>query len=257
MGSGENSLEVSHLSFADDTLLFCQLEKQFLLHLRCILLCFQGVFGLNINLNKSELVRIGDKGDENSFARVMGCETTKLPIKYFGVPLGVKYKDKKTWEPVIDMVKNRLGGWRRNFLSKGGWHTLIKSTLANLPICYLSTLTILVSVARRLETIQCHFLWSDEDEKKRYYLVKCAEVKKLLNSGGLGVRSLVKMNMTLQGKWVWRFMKEDGRLWRMAIEMRWRGFEATGPVGLNRRGYSLGLWKNIMMEWPRFKECNK
>lgn len=70
--------------------------------------CFQGVSGLNINCNKSELVKIGNKGDEKSIARVLGCKTAKFSIKYLGIPLGAKYKDKKTWEPVIDMFESRL-----------------------------------------------------------------------------------------------------------------------------------------------------
>lgn len=64
------------------------------------------------------------------------------------MPLGARYKEKKLWEPVIDMFESRLAGWKRNFLSKGCKLTLIKSTFANLPVYYLSTLTISVSVAK-------------------------------------------------------------------------------------------------------------
>lgn len=49
-------LEVTHIFFADDTLIFCQPEKSTMLNLLCVLLCFQAVFGLNINLKESELV---------------------------------------------------------------------------------------------------------------------------------------------------------------------------------------------------------
>lgn len=58
VGSGGNSIEISHFFFADDTLIYCQTEKTNFLHLRCTLLCFQAIFGLYINLNKSEMVRI-------------------------------------------------------------------------------------------------------------------------------------------------------------------------------------------------------
>lgn len=49
-------IDVSHLFFADDTLTFCQPDLRNLLHLRCVFMCFQAVFGLKINLHKSELV---------------------------------------------------------------------------------------------------------------------------------------------------------------------------------------------------------
>lgn len=57
------------------------------------------------------------------------------------------------------------------FLSKGGRLILVKSTLSNLPIYYLSVLTIPVQVAKQIELIQNRFLWGDPDNKRMYHLV--------------------------------------------------------------------------------------
>lgn len=84
VGRGDNSMVVTHLFFADDTLIFCKPDLKNLLHLRCILLCFQAVSGLKINLNKSELARIGGSGDAGPFARILGCKEVKFPFKYLG-----------------------------------------------------------------------------------------------------------------------------------------------------------------------------
>lgn len=51
---------------------------------------------------------------------------------------------------MIKMFERRLAGWKTNFFSSGGRLTLIKSTLTNLPIYYLSTLMILVKVAKTI-----------------------------------------------------------------------------------------------------------
>lgn len=48
-----------------------------ILNFRCVILCFQVVSGLNINLNKSELVKLADKGDKNRLATVLGCKPMK------------------------------------------------------------------------------------------------------------------------------------------------------------------------------------
>lgn len=45
VGRGDRQIELSHLCFADDTLIFCQPEERIILQLRCILLCFQTVSG--------------------------------------------------------------------------------------------------------------------------------------------------------------------------------------------------------------------
>lgn len=120
---------------------------------------------MKINLLKSELARSGSNGDGSEYAKVLGCKAVMFPMKYLEVLLGAKFKDKYTWELVIEMFENRLMGWKRNFLSKGGRFTLIKSTMSNLPVYYLSILTIPKDIAKKLDNIQCRFLWGDEDGK--------------------------------------------------------------------------------------------
>ena len=53
------SLVMSHLLFADDTLIFCDTDHDQLLLLRMVLIWFEAVSSLKINLGKSELVPVG------------------------------------------------------------------------------------------------------------------------------------------------------------------------------------------------------
>lgn len=160
-------------------------------------------------------------GNGRLYANVLECKEVSLPIKYLGLPFGAKYKNSLSWEPVVEMYERRLASWKRKFLSKGGRLTLIKSTMANLPKYYLSTLTIPVSIAKKLESIQCKLLWGDEEDNRKFHLVKWEEVKKPLKDGSLGIRSIVELNVALQGKWLWRFLHEDDKLWRKIVKIRW------------------------------------
>ena len=54
------SLMVTHLLFADNTLIFCDALPTQIGKLRDILASFEAVSGLHINLAKSELVPVGD-----------------------------------------------------------------------------------------------------------------------------------------------------------------------------------------------------
>lgn len=117
---GDNSMVVTHLFFADDTLIFCKPDLRNLLHLRCIFLCFQAVSGLKINLNKSELARIGGRSDAGPFTRILGCKEVKFLFKYLGVPFGTKYKDLTTWELIINKFENSLMVGKKVFFSRGG-----------------------------------------------------------------------------------------------------------------------------------------
>ena len=53
------SLMVSHLLFADDTLIFCDANIDHMLILRMVLIWFEAVSGLKVNWGKSELVAVG------------------------------------------------------------------------------------------------------------------------------------------------------------------------------------------------------
>jgi hypothetical protein len=86
-----SELKVSHLLFADDTLIFCGAERDHLVHLKGVLLCFEAVSELRINLGKSKLAPIGQVSDMQELASVFGGRIISLPMKYLGLPLGARY----------------------------------------------------------------------------------------------------------------------------------------------------------------------
>ena len=75
------SLKVSHLLFADDTLIFCDTDLDQVLFLRMILIWFEVVSGLKINLGKSKLVPIGMVHNLDLLLNVLGCKQGTLPMK--------------------------------------------------------------------------------------------------------------------------------------------------------------------------------
>lgn len=109
-----------------------------------------------------------------------------LPLKYVDVPLGARYKDSVMWDSVIELSERRLVSWKHNLLSKRGRLTLVKNTLSNIPIYYLSAFTILVKDAKKLESM-CRFLWGDDDDRKKYLLLNWKEVKKLMGHRDLSI----------------------------------------------------------------------
>ena len=81
-------LRISHLLFADDTLIFCEASSDNLIYLRAILTWFEATSRLRVNLGKSELAQVGDVPHLEVLADILGCKTSALPMKYLGLPLG-------------------------------------------------------------------------------------------------------------------------------------------------------------------------
>jgi hypothetical protein len=122
---------LSHLLFADATLIFCEPKVKQLHNLKCLLLCFEVVLGLKINLSKSVIVPIGEVEDVEGLSSILGCGMESLSLTYLWLPSGALYKDPSIWNKVIEKMETRLAGWKRMYLSEGGRLTLIKSMLSN------------------------------------------------------------------------------------------------------------------------------
>ena len=91
--------------------------------------------------------------DLSAMAELLYCRIGSLPLQYLGMPLGASYKALEIWNPIIEKIECRLAGWHKIYLSKAGRLTLLKSTLSNLPTYYISLFPILVSVAKRIESL--------------------------------------------------------------------------------------------------------
>jgi hypothetical protein len=162
--SGPDRGNVSHLLFADDTLVFCGANASQIRHLGALLVCFEAAAGLKVNLSKSALVPVGDVENVGQLAGLLGCGYGVVPLKYLGLPLGASFKLKSMWAGLEDMMVRRLAPWKRLYLSKEGRVTLIKSTLSNMPTYMLSLFPIPADVAKHIEKIQRDFLWGGMNE---------------------------------------------------------------------------------------------
>ena len=247
---GDGSV-VSHLLYADDSLLFCGASKDQLKYLSWLLMWFEALSGLRINLNKSEIIPVGSVENVQDLASELGCGIGSLPSSYLGLPLGAKHKSLGVWNTVEDRFRKRLASWKSQYISKGGRLTLIQSTLSSLPIYCLSLFRMPISICSRLEKIQRDFLWSGSSMAKKTHLVNwktvCTEKKK----GGLGLRRFSILNKALMCKWCWRFANERDSLWRKIISCKFGEEYGGWCSGDIKGGFGVGLWKEIRKEWPQ------
>lgn len=92
-GVGE---EVSHLLFAYDTLVLYEASQDQTVHLSWLLMLFEALLGLKINLNKNELIFIGRVDHLEELMEELGCKEGKRPAIYLGLPLGAPLRSVAT-----------------------------------------------------------------------------------------------------------------------------------------------------------------
>ena len=118
--SPNGGLHISHLLFADDTILFCDASREQLLYIWMVLIFFEAITGLKVNVIKSEIVLVGEVGNLDALARVLCCKVGCLPMSYLRMPLVAHFKDASIWNPIIERMEKKLSGWKWLYLSKGG-----------------------------------------------------------------------------------------------------------------------------------------
>ncbi|RVW17271.1 Transposon TX1 uncharacterized 149 kDa protein [Vitis vinifera] len=218
-GRGEG-MHISHLLFADDTLVFCEESSDEMTYLSWLLMWFEACSGLRINLEKSEMIPVG---------RVLNIDglALELGVKWEGYPLVI-------WECPLGQLSTL---WRCG--------TELKSVFVEGLLCG-------GGMRLRLEKIQRDFLWGGGTLAHKPHLVRwnlvCLEKRK----GGLGVRNLSLMNNALLCKWNWRFANERDALWRNVISLKY-GVEEGGWCTRDVMGRNgVGLWKAIRKKWGLF-----
>ena len=150
---------VSHLQFADDTLILGEKSWTNIRAMRGFLLLFEALSGLKVNFSKSQLVGVNVPSSWLSEAAlVLICKVGSLPFVYLGLPIGGNARRLAFWEPVLNHIKSRLSAWNCNHLSLGGRLILLKFVLSSLPVYALSFFKAPSGLVSSIESILIFFL---------------------------------------------------------------------------------------------------
>lgn len=88
-------MSVSHLQFADDTIIFCEGDLEEVKNLKRVLRCFEVMSELKINYHKSVVCGVGFQEEQTKeFAQTLNYLTKTLPFNFLGLPLGANPRRK-------------------------------------------------------------------------------------------------------------------------------------------------------------------
>jgi hypothetical protein len=214
-------------------------------NVKLLLYIFEQMSGLKINFEKSELILIGGDNDlAKEYADVFNCQVGLFPIKYLGVPVSPSRLKVVDWLKLEEKHAKKIDVWQGNSLSMGGRTVLINSSLSNTATHHMSMFLMPLTTIKRMDKVRRKFFWQGGQLKKKYHLVKWNKICKSKKKGGLGMKNLRKMNISLLCKWWWMLEKEEG-LWQEIVRKK---YIRQSPIC---------LIKEKMSDSPRWKDLLK
>ncbi|KAG7533165.1 Reverse transcriptase zinc-binding domain [Arabidopsis thaliana x Arabidopsis arenosa] len=208
-----SELEISHLMFADDVMIFFGGDSSSLHGIYETLEDFAGWSGLHMNRGKTQLFHAGLSLSESTALASYGFTLGSLPIRYLGLSLMSRKLKISEYAPLIEKITARFNAWAVKSLSFAGRIQLISSVISGLVNFWISAFILPLGCIRKIESLCSRFLWSGSIDSHGMTKVSWAQVCLPKEEGGLGLRRFASWNRTLCLRMIWLLFSESGSLW--------------------------------------------
>ncbi|XP_021743457.1 uncharacterized protein LOC110709547 [Chenopodium quinoa] len=153
---------VSHLFFADDSILFEKANLHDFSKIADIISSYERASGQKVNLSKTEV----------AFSKCVNAERRKLIVetlgvrevdrheKYLGLPTLIGRPKKAVFTCLKKRIWKKLQGWKEKLLSCPGKEILIKAVAQAIPTYMMSIFRILDCLINEIHSILARFWWA-------------------------------------------------------------------------------------------------
>ncbi|CAN0898595.1 LINE-1 retrotransposable element ORF2 protein [Linum grandiflorum] len=238
--------EISHLMFADDTILFLRVNRTAIGSILQLLSTYHRLSGQRVNLGKSSVL-FSDNASaaaRSDYMRRLGVVAFKPQDKYLGLPCIIMRSRQETFRFVEDHVSLRLRSWKRHCLSPAGVYTLIKSVISGLPVYAMSCYMLPDTLCQRLNSLLARFWWGQVGSDQKIHWVSWRRLSLPLSDGGLGFRDFALFNQALLAKQGWRLLTNPALLLTKVLKAKYFPFSNfLSAAGSSRPSYG---WQSIV-----------
>lgn len=159
---------ISHLCFADDTMVFCRATPSEAAALKHILNCYASASGQVINFEKSSMTFSKGMGSSvrDQIANILGVQVVENHDRYLGMPAVIGKSKQQIFSIIRDRVWRKINGWGERSLSSAGKEVLIKAVLQSIPTYIMSCFSLPGYLIRDIEVAIRRFWWDSGTKKK-------------------------------------------------------------------------------------------
>lgn len=92
-----------------------------------------------------------DEVELSNDATCLSCKVGPWPMKLLVLPLGGSPRFVAFWIPMVEKIKKKISCWKKSYIFLRGRITLIKATITNVPVYYMSLFKMPNKVASSLK----------------------------------------------------------------------------------------------------------
>jgi hypothetical protein len=215
---------LTHLQYADDTIVFLNHDDQSVYNAKFLLYCFENMSGLKINYEKSEVFVLSCSDEEqNRVAAMFDCNNGSLPLKYLGIMVDNKHMSASDLSYIHLKVEKRIPTWQSVGLSSGGKMVLIESCLSSIPTYTMGIYHLQEEIHQKMDTARANFFWHGPHQKRKYHMAKWRVMASPKKVGGAGFTDTRVMNKCLLAKWLVKLERGDTTLCCNLLRQKYLG----------------------------------
>ena len=245
---------VSHLFFADDSILFAKATVRECSVITDIISKYERASGQSVNLDKTDVVfsKCVDTNRRAEIVTTLGVKEVVKHDKYLGLPTIVGRSKKVIFAALKERIWKKIQGWQEKLLSRPGKEILLKAVVQAIPTYMMSIFKIPEGLIDEIHTLMARFWWGSTDTQRKMHWSSWDALCKPKAMGGLGFRNLHVFNQALLAKQIWRLHVNQSSLLHKILKAR---YFKNDDVLNARRGYDpsyswRSLWgaKSLLLE---------